>query len=80
MRLRHIWRGSKRMRRRISHGCRFRHMWRGSMRRRKIECGCRFRYMWRVRNRISRWCSRLMWRRIRRRRTMWWSRGCGWLY
>jgi hypothetical protein len=89
-----MWRRSKKRRvrerrrvrgRRIRRGCRFilgykfRHMWMGNKRRR-IRRGCRFIHMWMGSKRICIFCSRLVWRRIRRRRTMWWSRGYGWFF
>jgi hypothetical protein len=38
-----------------------------------------YRHIWRRSNRIGGWCSHIMWRirRMRRRSSMWWSRGCG---
>jgi hypothetical protein len=66
----HMWKG----RRRIKHEW-GKHMWRG--RRRIISGWCR--HMWRGR-RINGWCKHMWRRNKRRRKTMWWSRGCGWVW
>jgi hypothetical protein len=50
----------------------------GEGRRSYVDVGS---HMWRGRKRIDRWCKQIMWRIIRRRRrTMWWHRGRGWIY
>jgi hypothetical protein len=69
---RHMWMG--RRRRRVVCGWR-RHMWRG--RRRHGWCS----HMWRGSKRIDVWCK-IMWRRSmrRRKRTIWWSSECGWVW